>query len=179
MAGGEVTDTPIGPIDIELEQLRPVDPIASILSKIDGRIDGRLEAHRADLNEYLQSRDDAINDALTNAPGGYHRMCMGANALGGGLLSYDALGGASPLPFQIMVNGNPVFPITGIIPSPWALTTTVALNIARSAAMSESATLAAAAWTLSPSVMPVGQARPGRGPTVAVAVRVIRKAKNS
>src|SRR5689334_992271 len=34
-----------------------------------------------------------INDALTNANGGYHQLCFGANALGGGLLSYNAYGG--------------------------------------------------------------------------------------
>ncbi len=56
-----------------------------------------------------------INDALTNAAGGYHRLCLGANALGGALLSYDALAGASPLPFQIELNGTlyPWPPTTG------------------------------------------------------------------
>lgn len=47
-----------------------------------------------------------INDALTNAVGGYHRLCLGANSLGGGLLSYDALGGASPLGLNIELNGT-------------------------------------------------------------------------
>lgn len=46
-----------------------------------------------------------INDALTTAPGGYHEFCLGANALGGGLISYNAYGGASSLPLQINING--------------------------------------------------------------------------
>jgi hypothetical protein len=53
-----------------------------------------------------------INDALTNAPGGYHRFCIGANALGGGLISYDALAGAAPLGLNIEVNGT-LFPFPG------------------------------------------------------------------
>jgi hypothetical protein len=48
-----------------------------------------------------------INDAATNAPGGYHQLCFGANSLGGGLLSYNAVGGAAALPFQFIVNGAP------------------------------------------------------------------------
>lgn len=73
MAGGEVTDTPFFPpggnthtgFHLGDGGVTP-DPIALILSKIDGRIDGRLDARIADINEYLQARDDAINDALTN-----------------------------------------------------------------------------------------------------------------
>jgi hypothetical protein len=55
-----------------------------------------------------------INDALTNTPGGYHRFCFGANSLGGALLSYDPMGGASPLPLQVELNGAVYsFPPTG------------------------------------------------------------------
>lgn len=46
-----------------------------------------------------------INDALTNAPGGYHAFCLGANALGGGIISYQALGGAAQQPLIFNVNG--------------------------------------------------------------------------
>lgn len=46
-----------------------------------------------------------INDALTNNPAGYHQMCLGANAFGGGVLSYNAVGGATELPLQLIVNG--------------------------------------------------------------------------
>src|SRR5215469_14500378 len=45
-----------------------------------------------------------INDALTNSPSGYHQICLGANALGGGLLSYNAYAGASALGLNINVN---------------------------------------------------------------------------
>jgi len=68
-----------------------------------------------------------INDALTNATGGYHRLCLGANSLGGGLISYDALGGASPLPLQFSVNGT-LFPVGsssgGGLPALWAAANT-------------------------------------------------------
>ncbi len=61
-----------------------------------------------------------INDALTNAVGGYHQFCVGANSLGGGLISYNAEGGASPLPLDFEVNGVKYsFPF--IIPNPLAL----------------------------------------------------------
>jgi hypothetical protein len=46
-----------------------------------------------------------INDALTNNPAGYHQLCLGANAFGGGVLSYNAVGGATELPLQLIVNG--------------------------------------------------------------------------
>lgn len=47
-----------------------------------------------------------INDALTSAPGGYHQLCLGANVLGGGILSYQAYGGAPTLPFNCNINGS-------------------------------------------------------------------------
>jgi len=46
-----------------------------------------------------------IDDALINSPGGYHQFCLGANALGGGLLSYNAYGGALPLGLNFNING--------------------------------------------------------------------------
>lgn len=48
-----------------------------------------------------------INDALISNPGGYHQFCLGANALGGGLISFNAYGGAAPLPCTFALNGNP------------------------------------------------------------------------
>jgi hypothetical protein len=45
-----------------------------------------------------------INDALTSYP--YHALTLGANAIGGGVLNYQANGGAQPLPFKICVNGT-------------------------------------------------------------------------
>lgn len=54
-----------------------------------------------------------INDALINAPGGYHQFCLGANALGGGLIAYNAYGGALSLPLNFVVNGvTYAFPFT-------------------------------------------------------------------
>ncbi len=46
-----------------------------------------------------------INDALISSPTGYHQFCLAANSLGGGLISYNAYGGASSLPLQINLNG--------------------------------------------------------------------------
>ncbi len=44
-----------------------------------------------------------INDALTSVP--YRQLCFGANSLGGGLISYNAYGGASPLTLNFVING--------------------------------------------------------------------------
>jgi hypothetical protein len=44
-------------------------------------------------------------DAPTTNATGYHVLCISPNALGGGLISYGAFGGASQLPFSIAVNG--------------------------------------------------------------------------
>lgn len=55
-----------------------------------------------------------INDVDVSAASGYHQLCIGANALGGGLLSYNAFGGAAVLPFQFNINGTTyVFPGQG------------------------------------------------------------------
>lgn len=51
-------------------------------------------------------------DAPTNNAGGYHFLCLSPSAQGGGLLSYGAAGGASQLPFQLMVNGA-IIPLGG------------------------------------------------------------------
>lgn len=45
-------------------------------------------------------------DGPTNATAGYHAMCFSANAQGGGLISYQAGGAASALPFNFKVNGT-------------------------------------------------------------------------
>jgi len=46
----------------------------------------------------------------------YYRLCVGANALsGGGLISYDALAGATPLPLRFEVNGA-FFPLQSPLP---------------------------------------------------------------
>ena len=46
-----------------------------------------------------------INDALVSSPGGYHQLCFGALALGGGIISYQAYGGATALPLLCDING--------------------------------------------------------------------------
>ncbi len=47
-----------------------------------------------------------INDALTNSPGGYHRLCFGANMSGIGAITYDAIGGATPQALRCIINGT-------------------------------------------------------------------------
>jgi hypothetical protein len=44
-------------------------------------------------------------DAPITNSGGYHYLCLDPNALGGGLLSYGAVGGAAVLPFNQIING--------------------------------------------------------------------------
>lgn len=51
-----------------------------------------------------------INDAANS--GAYHQLCLGANSLGGGLIAYNAYGGASPLGLSVMINGI-VYPFPG------------------------------------------------------------------
>ena len=47
-----------------------------------------------------------INDSLTSAAGGYHSLTFGANAIGGGLINYQANAGAQALPLKICANGT-------------------------------------------------------------------------
>ena len=57
-----------------------------------------------------------INDSLIS--GGYHSLTFGANALGGGLINYQANGGALTLPLQICANGAcQTFPFAGTAPT--------------------------------------------------------------
>src|SRR6202041_846630 len=61
---------------------------------------------------------DCVNDALLGAPGGYHQLCLGANAtvggITGGFITYNNYGGAAPLPLYANVNGtNYQIPPTG------------------------------------------------------------------
>jgi hypothetical protein len=46
-----------------------------------------------------------ITDVPRTTMGGYHQLCIGANSLGGGLLSYNAYNGAAQLPFDCVING--------------------------------------------------------------------------
>jgi hypothetical protein len=47
----------------------------------------------------------------------YYKLCLGALTSGGGLISYEPFGGASPLPLNIDVNGT-IFPVGPGIPLP-------------------------------------------------------------
>ncbi len=54
-----------------------------------------------------------INDALIS--GAYHQLCFGANALGSGLISYNAYNGAAEFPLIFNVNGVNIPSIPGSI----------------------------------------------------------------
>ena len=55
-----------------------------------------------------------LNDAPTTNSAGYHQLCFGASSQGGGLISYNAYGGASVGNLQINLNGvNYPFPGSG------------------------------------------------------------------
>ncbi len=51
-------------------------------------------------------------DAPTTNATGYHYLCLSPNAQGGGLLAYGAVGSASTLPFQFLINGQLSVPAT-------------------------------------------------------------------
>jgi hypothetical protein len=51
-----------------------------------------------------------INDGPTTGP--YHQLCLGASALGGGLINFGAQNGASPTSLSIEINGV-VYPFPG------------------------------------------------------------------
>lgn len=61
-----------------------------------------------------------VTDAPITSLTGYHQLCLGANALGGGLVSYQAYGGASPLPLSCNINGTvySCFPTGGNVVAP-------------------------------------------------------------
>ena len=89
-----------------------------------------------------------INDALTNNPGGYHQFCFGANALGTGIISYNAYGSASPLALECNINGavSPCFNQATGFP-----------------AVTNNAALAAASNSLGANVYRLGFFAPGDG----------------
>lgn len=47
-----------------------------------------------------------IQDAVSTNSTGYHALSFSANAQGGGLIAYNAFGGASPLPLKLNLNGQ-------------------------------------------------------------------------
>jgi hypothetical protein len=62
-----------------------------------------------------------INDAPSASSTGFHQFCFGANSQGGGLFSYNAYGGASPLPLHAIINGSEYqfpFSVTSAIQGP-------------------------------------------------------------
>lgn len=57
-------------------------------------------------------------DGPTTSAAGYHVLCLSANAAGGGLISYNAFGGAASLPLLFQINGA----LSGIVLGPGSTT---------------------------------------------------------
>ena len=57
-------------------------------------------------------------DGPTTSAAGYHALCFSANALGGGLISYNAFGSASSLPLLFQINGA----LSGVVLGPGTTT---------------------------------------------------------
>jgi hypothetical protein len=73
----------------------------------------RPDAGLAELSITNTGTPACINDAPITSVTGYHQLCLGANALGGGLISYNAYGGAPQLPLHFNINGTTYpFPAT-------------------------------------------------------------------
>lgn len=70
----DINDLPISPFvppadDPYVPQTPPTDLAAvvrELLARVDGRIDGKLEAHVQELNTYLEERDAAIQQGFDN-----------------------------------------------------------------------------------------------------------------
>jgi hypothetical protein len=98
----------------------PGHPITSTLPSGSPYADGGGAAGSNTLNKgYLKElgltntgTPFCINDGLTS--GAYHQFCLGAFSLGGGLITYNAKNGATPLPLQLIINGVAV-PIPGSV----------------------------------------------------------------
>lgn len=73
-------------------------------------------AGKSFLTEFNVMGTSCWEDGYNNvglSPNGYHQLCINANALGGGLLAYNAYAGASALPLLFQVNGSVYqFPFT-------------------------------------------------------------------
>ena len=74
---------------------RVMNPQGTVLGDAGGSAGSSLpgQSYLTELGITNTGTPLCINDALTNAAGGYHAFCVGANALGGGLISYNAFGG--------------------------------------------------------------------------------------
>lgn len=84
-----------------------------------------------------------INDAPTSGP--YHQLAIGADVLSGGaLISYSALGGASPLPLSFNVNG-----VQATFSSPPGTVTSVGLSVPSILSVSPAAITTSGVFTLS------------------------------
>lgn len=67
---------------------------------------GSLGAGLSELNITNSGTPFCINDGPITSLGGYHQLCLGANALGGGLLSYQSYAGAPTQPLNCAINGS-------------------------------------------------------------------------
>jgi hypothetical protein len=81
----------------------PGHALMAITNGVAGDAGSALAGNLTELGITNTGTPFCINDA--SYLGKYHQFCLGANALGGGLISYNAYGGALPLPLQFNING--------------------------------------------------------------------------
>lgn len=83
--------------------ITPGHPPIWVTSGVIGDAGSALSGNLTELGITNTGTPFCINDAPIT--GQYHQVCLGANALGGGLLSYNAYGGAPKLPLLCNING--------------------------------------------------------------------------
>jgi hypothetical protein len=104
-----------GPI-IQSGNLTPGHPLMGIANGVAGDAGPALGGSLKELGITAPGTPFCIGDAPISSP--YHQLCLGANSLGGGLISYDSKGGAPALPLEICVNSTCVqlpFTTTGVV----------------------------------------------------------------
>jgi hypothetical protein len=75
----------------------------------------------AELNITNTGTPPCINNAPITSATDYHQLCLGANALGGGLVSYNAYGGVTRLPLHFNINEK-TYPFPATVLSPLSST---------------------------------------------------------
>jgi hypothetical protein len=89
---------------IQSGQLTPGRALMGIANGVAGDAGPALGGSLKELGITATGTPFCIGDAAISGP--YHQLCLGANSLGGGLISYDNHGGATPLPLEICVNST-------------------------------------------------------------------------
>ena len=92
-----------GPI-IQSGNLTPGHALMGITNGVAGDAGPALGGSLKELGITAPGTPFCIDDAPIASP--YHQLCLGANSLGGGLITYGNFGSAAPLPLRICTNGT-------------------------------------------------------------------------